>query len=108
MPRETARPWMEKVIVSPPGRPKAKCGPLGGQDATRSERTWGLSFAFPELVVDQGDDGVERFLLLVALGLDAHFTAQARGQHHDAHDALAVDAAVALGDPDVAGVAAGQ
>src|SRR6218665_2586779 len=27
--------------VLPQGRPKAKCGPLGGQGVTRSERPWG-------------------------------------------------------------------
>ncbi|RQO83118.1 hypothetical protein DBV10_06565 [Acidovorax sp. FJL06] len=30
--------------VSPPGRPKAKRGPLGGQGATRSARPWGPHF----------------------------------------------------------------
>ncbi len=28
--------------VFPPGRPKEKCGPLGGQGATRSGQLWGL------------------------------------------------------------------
>src|SRR5436305_1828933 len=101
MPRDTARPCIENVIVSPPGRPKAKRGPLGGQEAKRSGLTWGLSFPFSELVVDEGDERVERFLFLVADRFDRDFAADARGQHHHAHDALRIHAPFPLADPDL-------
>src|SRR3569832_299422 len=108
MPRETARPWTEKVMVSPPGRPKAKRGPLGGQDATRSARTWGPSFALAELVDDQGGDRLEGFLLAFAVRLYDDFAAQARRQHHLAHDALRIHAPVAPAHPDIARITGGE
>src|SRR4051794_22790777 len=100
MPRATARPWTEKVMVSPPGRPKAKRGPLGRQRATRSGRTWGPSLlTFSEFVGDEGEERVHRFLFALADGFDRHLAAIPGGQHHHAHDALGVDAPLSPGEP---------
>src|SRR5690606_39706705 len=85
MPRATAMPWTLKVMRGRPG-----------------------SFAFAELVVDEGQQGRHRLLLALAAGLQRDFRAQAGGQHHHAHDALGVDAPLAAADPHLAGKAAAQ
>ena len=63
-------------------------------------------FAFAKLVVYQGQQRVHGLLLLRAIGLHLDLRTQACGQHHHAHDALGVDAALALAHPDLAGIAA--
>src|SRR5688500_6278892 len=51
-----------------------------------------ISLPFAELVGDERLDGVERRRLVLALGLELDARAQARGEHHHAHDALGVHA----------------
>ncbi len=36
---------------------------------------------------------------LLAIGVNDHFASNACGQHHHAHDALGIDAALAFGNP---------
>ena len=60
------------------------------------------------LVVHQRQQGVHGFLLLRTAGFQLDGGTQPGGQHHDAHDALGVDAALAAAHPDVAGKAACQ
>src|SRR5262245_26806453 len=66
------------------------------------------SFAFAELVLDQPEDGGERGVGVLAVGLDLHRAADAGGEHHHAHDALRVDAPAAAREPDLALEAARQ
>ena len=58
-----------------------------------------------EVVVEtNGERGIRVF----AFGVDGDRAAFAGGQHHHAHDALGVDAAVVAAEVDVAGIATGQ
>src|SRR3569623_2060327 len=82
MPRATAMPCTENVIAR--------------------------SLPFAEPVADQREQRVHRFLLALAVGLDRDLGAYTGGQHHDAHDALGIDAARAATEPDVAREAARQ
>ena len=54
-------------------------------------RMSGRLFAFFEVVVNQRHEGVEGFFFLLAIGMQMHRSALAGGQHHDGHDALAID-----------------
>src|SRR5450830_751001 len=91
MPRATAKPWTVNVMDA------SVAGEVSPGDAP------GSSLAFPEFVGHQRQQSVHGFLLARALGLEADRAAQAGSQHHDAHDALGIDAAFALGNPDFAG-----
>src|SRR5262245_55227832 len=61
-----------------------------------------MSFAFAELVGEEFLDGVGRLLLVGAVGLDLDHGAQARRQHHHAHDAFRVHAPAVARDPHLA------
>src|SRR4051812_26785575 len=83
-PRATARPWMENVMVS-----LLRAAP-------------GRSLALAEFVPDEREDRVERLLLAITDRFDRHFAAYPGGEHHHAHDALAVHAPLSLAHPDLA------
>src|SRR5215831_17759988 len=61
-----------------------------------------LLLGLAELGGEEGDHGRERGFLVRAVGLHLDGRAEARGQHHDAHDALGVHAPAGLGDPHAA------
>jgi hypothetical protein len=93
--------------ADPRGRhPGPLPAPLPGLNAAAPRARRLLAFA--ELVVDERSDGVGRLLLVLAFGLEFDFGAEAGGQHHDAHDALGVDAAAVAGHEHLALEAAGQ
>jgi hypothetical protein len=64
----------------------------GGNDIPQVQD--GLLLAFAELVVDQCQQGCVGFLLFGPLAFDLDAGAEAGCQHHDAHDALGIDAPV--------------
>src|SRR5690606_39348457 len=55
----------------------------------------------PESVLHEFDELLDRILCVLAARPDGDLTAAFGGQHHHAHDALAVDLEVALADPHV-------
>src|ERR1700680_2435707 len=84
MPPDTPIPWMVKEQVA-----------AAGLMVT-------VSPALVELVDEQLLDRRERGFLVGALGLQLDRRAQARGEHHHAHDALGVHAPALALDPDAA------
>lgn len=64
--------------------------------------------AFAELVVHERGDRVVRRLLVGTVALELDLRADARGQHHHAHDALGVHAPAVAADEDLAAERAGQ
>src|SRR5258706_12995349 len=56
--------------------------------------------ALAELVVEEPLDGADRVLLVGAVGLELDGRAQARGEHHHAHDAFRVHAPAIFRDED--------
>src|SRR5947209_3808716 len=61
-----------------------------------------MSFALAELVGEEPLDRRHGVGLVGPVGFELDHRADARGEHHDAHDAFRVDAAARLGDPDAA------
>src|SRR5262245_20761193 len=59
------------------------------------------SLALPELVGEEPLEGVEARGPVLAVGLELDRGAQARGQHHHAHDALGVHAPRLAGDEEL-------
>src|SRR5918993_3947220 len=68
---------------------------------------WVIS-RLPEPAGHQLGQGFHRLLRVGAVGANEDRAAALRGQHHDAHDALAVDTLAVLGDLDVGGELARQ
>ena len=66
------------------------------------------SLALPKFVIDESQQCIHRHLLIRAIGFDDNSAANTSGQHHHAHDAFGVDAALALAHPDLARKAAGE
>ncbi len=67
----------------------------------------GMRSVLVELAVDEGFEFGERLVGVVALGVDGDSAAGVGGQHHQAHDALAVDLFAVLFHEDVAAKAVG-
>jgi hypothetical protein len=59
-------------------------------------------FAFAEFVSYQRQQGSHGWLFLFAIRFNFNFTANASGQHHDAHDAFCIDASLAFAEPHLA------
>src|SRR6185436_8891479 len=76
IPPETPRPWSAKLGTA--------------------------LFALAEAIADERDDRLHGLGLVRAAGLERDLRALARGQHHDAHDALRVDFPVVARQRDIA------
>ena len=68
----------------------------------------GNSLTLAKLVRNQRQDGIRRLILALAAGVDDDFAAYACRQHHHAHDAFGVDAALATLHPDFASERSGK
>jgi hypothetical protein len=77
------------------------CRLLASADAALTPASRAL-FVFPEPVRDQLYETVSRFLFVLARSDDAQFRAAGSRQHHDPHDALAVDPLPILREIDAA------
>ena len=67
----------------------------------------GVLFFFVETIVHQCFDGLPGILFVIAFDAKCQFGTDAGCQHHNGHDALAVDLTSFLGDFYIAGEAAG-
>ena len=71
----------------------------------------GLAMAdenFAAIVMKPDNVPIVGLVFLLAQGLEQHLATQACCQHHDAHDALGIDAATIAGNPNFAGKLAGR
>ena len=59
-------------------------------------------FTFAKLILYQLRESVKALSFVWAVGLQRHFRALARGQHHDAHDRFRIHAPLVAGHPDFA------
>ena len=62
-----------------------------------------MLFPFAELVGHQRQQRTHRDMLIGSAGFKLNGTANASGQHHHAHDAFGIYAALAFGHPDLTG-----
>src|SRR5271154_3016817 len=76
--------------------------------AEASSAPGGRSLTLAEVVSDQGDNCVQRFALVGAVGLEHDPAAFARSEHHHPHDALGVYLAPITGERDLALIMARQ
>ena len=67
-----------------------------------------MSLAFSELVTNERQERIRRLLLTLTACLHLDGRADARRQHHHAHDTFGVHPALAFGQPHFAGEAARQ
>src|ERR1039457_436499 len=83
-------------------RPPRKCAtPMAMPGDAPTPASLIIDNAFAEAVVDQGTESRHRVLSVGGFGLDDDAQGQGRHQGQKAHDALAVDAAAVLDDPDL-------